>query len=159
MSHSTYYFCKKGCGKMNIENYVNLLKAYKDDPEDLKFIQERMIKPLNYVNSVVKEAIDTPALKERYWDDTSLFQYNVMRLDKARRLAHEDCISAVSQLNRLCETQNLSLIFQGDINDRYAVADFAIDAVRTFYESNQSKTRNLVRQYFYSFFYIDNIIE
>lgn len=133
---------------MNLENYVNLLKAYKDGPDDLEFIQERMIKPLNYVNSVVKEAIDTPALKERYWDDTSLFQYKVMQLDKARRIAHEDCISAVSQLNRLCENHNLPPIFQGDINDRYAVADFAIDVVRTFYESNQSKDKNLTNSEF-----------
>ena len=134
--------------KVDVNIYKRLLKAQNGDKDDLDFIQERMLKPLKYVNSVVEEAIILPAIKEKYWDDPSILQYNVMKLDAARRNAHENCISAMDQLNRLCKINDLPPIYPGDINDRYAVADFAIEVVRTFYAENQSRTKNLSNEEF-----------
>ena len=49
-----------------IEKYNNLIKACGNDTEMIEFIAGRVKKCLDYVNSVIIEAIDVPRFRLQY---------------------------------------------------------------------------------------------
>lgn len=126
-----------------IEKYNNLIKACGEDTEMVEFIAGRVKKCLDYVNSVIIEAIDVPRFRLQYSDEPKLLQYEIMELDKMRRECHESAILACKRLNIISEQFGLPPFYPGDINDRYQVADFCIEVVRTFYDSNKSQNKDL----------------
>ena len=128
---------------MDTTIYNNLIESCKGDPELLEFISDQMTSYLDYVNSVVNESIQIPILRQKYMGEPQILQYEIMDLDKTRRTCHEAAIASCVKLNRISESQGLPPFYDGDINDRYQVADFAIDVVRSFYDKNSSRTREL----------------
>lgn len=79
-------------------------------------------------------------------DDMDSFRYEgedvrdrIMVLDKNRRMAHEKAIVAVKRLNRYSEMYGVNKIFQGDVDDRYQVADFCKDIVNEFFDKRTGK--------------------
>lgn len=128
---------------MDTTVYKKLVESCKDAPEMLDFISDQMRIYLEYVNSVVIESIQMPILRQKYMGEPQILQYEIMDLDKIRRSCHEMAIDACNKLNRISEVQGLPPFYPGDPNDRYAVADFAIDIVRTFYDENRSKNKDL----------------
>lgn len=98
---------------------------------------------LNYTNSVITEAIDIPHFRIKYADEPQLLQYEIMELDRIRREYHESAILACKRLNSISEQLGLPPFYEGDINDRYQIADFAIDVVRALYEDNKSVDKTL----------------
>ena len=57
----------------------------------------------------------------------------VERIDRTRRFAHEAAISKTSGLNRMCAMSGIDPIFNGNTEDRYQVADFAMEVVQTLF--------------------------
>jgi len=53
----------------------------------------------------------------------------IAELDKNRSSAHENAIRAVAKLNRLCDASDLPLFYPGDVDNRYQIADFAMNFV------------------------------
>ena len=133
---------------MLVEKYKNLIKACGDDIDLVKFVGGCMSKYLDYVNSVVLEAIKVPIIREEFKWDSSRLQYEITRLDKARRLSHEAAIDSCNKLNRISVNFGLPPFYEGDAKDRYQVADFAIDVVRAFYAENHSRNKTLSNQEF-----------
>ena len=109
------------------EKINNLLNAVKDDLDAAEFIDSSLNRFRDYVNSVV-------TMEYRMGIATAVKEGEELReiiqtLDRSRHIAHESAISACSQLNRLSERVGLPPFFDGDINDRYQVADFCKDFV------------------------------
>ena len=61
----------------------------------------------------------------------------VKTLDQQRRNIHNNCINNVNIINRLCETNNLPIFYNGDIDDRYAVGDFVGEIVNDAFKNRK----------------------
>ena len=126
---------------MNIvKKFENLINALPDDPEILEFIEDQMNYFPKYVNSVVAMQIHTNTYSNKTKDDNYLAKLKT--LDETRRMIHESTISACNILNRQCKINNVELICDIDTSDRYAVADFAAEMVKEFFD-NDRRYRNL----------------
>lgn len=61
----------------------------------------------------------------------------LMEADKRRRNIHNGLIANVAVLNRICKMFNVSEIFEGDIEKRIEVAEFAAKVVNEMFETRK----------------------
>lgn len=111
--------------------FMELVQAAKNDEDDLALIERNMNAIVSYVNRVFMMEYSMPIYKIKY--EGRDLQEKIMDLDKARRIAHEAAISAVSKMNRLAVIYKTSIFYDGDIEDRYAVGDFCENVVSEFF--------------------------
>lgn len=109
-----------------------LVEKYKDDREAIMLIQECLMSFSKYFDSIY--FMETYAKIFGYGNvDKEEYQQEVMSLDKERTSNHNRVISSVSILNRLCENNEIPLIYDGVISEekpfRREIADACLGYV------------------------------
>ena len=121
------------------EKIHNLINAVKSDPDDIAFVDERLNRFSNYVNTVVTgEYRISIAMAVKEGDE---LKDAVQTIDRSRRIAHESAIDACNQLNRLSKNLGLEAFFEGDTADRQQVADFCKDFVDELWYSGRYREK------------------
>jgi len=119
------------------EKLLCLVEESKNDPEVLDFIERCISTYPEYVNAVVMEEYRTPLIRAR--KEGQDLRDAIEAMDATRRICHEAAIASCVKLNRLSEKLELEPFFEGDVSDRYAVADFCGEVVNEFYEKGTKK--------------------
>lgn len=107
------------------EKVAALMTMYKEDPDDLDFIESRVNMFRDYVDcinfmEVKMQRMRIEGVLGEEWRDEA------QALDDRRRSKHEVAIAAVNQLNRLSVAKGLAPLYDGPTDDthRTAVGDF-----------------------------------
>jgi len=120
--------------------FLELIEANKDDNDMLDIIADMMNSFSNYVASVYKMETLIPIIRFKYEGDDQ--QDRIMKLDTARKFAHENAINACNILNRMVKAAGIEEPFyDGNIKDRYEVADFCIEVTKEFFNDGVEAAR------------------
>lgn len=92
----------------------------------------------DYANVVIRQQAMIPIWQARY--DGQELRDRISEIDTTRRNMHEAAIASANMLNRMCAKNGLEPFFEGDTNDRHAVADFVGDYVNEVYNHGIGKT-------------------
>ena len=65
------------------------------------------------------------------------YKNEVEEVDEKRTRIHNAAIAATKVINRLCESNDLSLFFEGNIDDRVEVAEFIKNVVKNVFENRK----------------------
>ena len=114
---------------------INLAKIYADDVDVLEIIEDTINVYGDYVAYVYKMESIRPILKIKLGIDE--YKNAVEEMDEKRTRIHNAAIAATKVINRLCESNDLSLFFEGNIDDRVAVAEFMRDVVTNVFENRK----------------------
>ncbi len=114
---------------------TNLAKLYADDVEVLEIIEDTIDVYGEYVAYVYKMESLRPILRIKLGKDE--YKNAVEEMDKTRTRIHNSAIASMKVINRLCESNDLSLFFEGNIDDRVAVAEFMRDVVTNVFENRK----------------------
>lgn len=98
-------------------------------------IENNMETLVDYVKSVYMMEVSLTLSRVRLGDDSREFAERVAELDRKRRICHEAAIASVSALNRMCDFFKVARVFEGDIDNRYEVADFCGNMVDEIFKS------------------------
>ncbi len=90
-----------------------------------------------YVKAVYMLEVSVQLISARTFDAREAAE-EVAEQDRKRRVMHEAAIAAVSSCNRMAERFGVQPVFDGNIEDRYEVADFCGDFVVEIFESATS---------------------
>jgi len=127
----------------NYENYKELIKILKSNSSTdekvtmaVKMMEDNMESFNDYVNTVVNGEVKI-ALAYATLEGQEL-RDRVMELDYRRRCSHEAAISSVGICNRIASMYGVGNIYEGEITDRYQVADFCQEVVNDLF-TNRSK--------------------
>jgi hypothetical protein len=111
-----------------MDRLLNAMKAENFEPFDspaeaCEFIEERLEKIINYVQTVAGQVATAQMLRFKY-DGQDLIA--VVEERNARRInAHNLCIASFRQLNNLCSNCNIELFTDVDFDNRVLVAEEA----------------------------------
>ena len=61
----------------------------------------------------------------------------VMNVDRRRRNYHEAAIASCKMINRFAHASGVGNIFNGNIDNRYEVADFCLEITSTLYQNRR----------------------
>ena len=114
---------------------TNLAKIYADDLEVIEIIEDTINVYGDYVAYVHKMESLKPILKIKLGKDE--YKNAVEEMDEKRTRIHNAAIASTKTINRLCESNDLSLFFQGNIEDRVEVAEFIRDVVVNVFENRK----------------------
>lgn len=95
----------------------------------------------NYVISVYNMETRITILRFRT-EDPSEFQDEVMRLDQARRNAHEAAIAMSSAINRIAKQLSVDVLCP-ETDDRNVIAEFCADITMEFFKRGQDNKEPL----------------
>lgn len=104
------------------ERYDSLVEVISEDAELLDFVEDQMNSFVDYVKTVYEMSVSLQILRFRL--EGNDYREAVERLDRKRRYAHESAIVACSSLKRLAASYSVESLYDGDLEDRYAIADF-----------------------------------
>ena len=125
------------------ERYLMLLAAIEnrseDKKEDLEFVNERMLRFGEYIASIYRQQVELASITVRLSDEN--IPNAVMDLDGKRHRLHNAAIDGIHQLNRLRRRLETPVLFDGDEDNRQAVAEFSMEAVQAFFDA-----RNIQRK-------------
>lgn len=68
----------------------------------------------------------------------------IEKLDHNRKAHHERAIIGVKRLNRFAEMEGVKKIFTGDVEDRYAIADFCRDVTVEMFDDRTGRNLSMV---------------
>ena len=117
------------------EKIENLTKVFEKDELVLEMIHEVVDLSNDYVNKVVNMENSISILKFRL--EPYDYRKRIEELDRNRRLTHNSLIISVKALNRVCLSEGLEPVFDGDIEDRYGVATWAGKLVNEIFEDRK----------------------
>lgn len=89
----------------------------------------------NYVEAV--NAMEAVLTVQRFRLEPDEFREAVSEADKRRRNIHNGLIANVTILNRVCVMAEVEKIFQGDTEDRLAIADFAMEVTTEMFATRK----------------------
>ena len=115
---------------------------YGVDKDDLVFLESKFDAFRTYVNVVTSMEYKIPIMRFRLEGEE--YREAVAELDRHRRICHEDVIGTCSYLNRVSGMLGLEPFYEGDINDRYQVAEFAGEFVEELYQRGISPSRETI---------------
>lgn len=124
------------------KKFTTLVDAAHGDEDALEMIERSMNSFILYVQSVYAMEVRLPILRFRCESPAELAEAT-MELDRSRRNAHESAIACVKVLNRICKMFGTAPLFEGDPEDRLAVADFCMDTVAAFFKERKGTDRTL----------------
>lgn len=131
---------------MNIKNnFLQLVKSCGKDEELFDFIEMGMNAMVNYVGKVAHMEYCIPLYNGRY--EGQEYRDKVQELDERRRMAHESAISAVDSLTRLAKNLGVEPMFDGNLEDRYQIADFCEAMVREFFINRSGVPTHRMNEY------------
>ena len=117
------------------ERIANLMRAVKDEPEDLEFVESRMNAFTEYVSHVAWmetriQRLTIEGVDGQEWRDA------VQSLDYSRRSKHEVAMGAINQLNRLSKAVGLEPFYDGPVDHehRNEVGDVIGAIVNEYFE-------------------------
>lgn len=114
-------------------NYLTIVEAASDDYDMLEIINSDMNALELYVQSVYTMEVTIPVVRARYEGEE--VRDRITALDRNRRAAHERAIIAVKRLNRFSGILGVAPLFEGDVNDRYQIADFCHKVVSEIFSN------------------------
>ena len=114
---------------------TNLAKIYADDVDVLEIIEDTIDVYGNYVAYVYKMESLRTILKIRL--EAEEYKNIIEEMDEKRTRIHNAAIAATKVINRLCESNELSLFFEGNIDDRVEVAEFIRDVIVGVFENRK----------------------
>lgn len=116
-------------------NKIN--EVYKDDELIIEMLNDTINDASKYVDVVTRNEALIKTLRFRL--EGYDFRIRVQELDDLRRRTHNGLIANLKSLNRLLVTDKKDdlLLFEGDINDRYQVADWAMEAVNNIFTNRR----------------------
>lgn len=116
-------------------NKIN--EVYKDDELIIEMLNDTINDASKYVDVVTRNEALIKTLRFRL--EGYDFRIRVQELDDLRRRTHNGLIANLKSLNRLLVTDKKDdlLLFEGDINDRYQVADWAMEAVSNIFTNRR----------------------
>lgn len=126
------------------EKFLALVGAYKGDDLMLESLEDYMSTLAEYVTRVYAMETQMPILRFRLDGDD--FRNAVMDLDKRRRAAHEGAIASISVMNRMAKMANVEVLYDGDLEDRLAVADFCMETVKVFFDNRVDGSKKISLQ-------------
>lgn len=124
------------------EKFLNLVNACKNDMDMLDIIESDMKALGEYVYAVHMMETSLPILRVNY--ECQELRGLAEKLDYNRREHHERAIMGVKRLNRFAEMEGVEKIFTGDVNDRYAVADFCRDTTVEMFDDRTGRSLSMV---------------
>ena len=114
---------------------TNLAKLYADDVDILEIIEDTINVFGEYVAYVYKMESLRSILKIRL--EAAEYKNIIEEMDKKRTRIHNSAIASTKVINRLCESNELSLFFEGNIDDRVEVAEFIRDVIVGVFENRK----------------------
>ena len=124
------------------EKFLNLVNACKNDSEMLEIIESDMKALGEYVYAVHMMETSIPIIHINYEGEE--LRDRVEKLDRNRRDHHDRAIMGVKRLNRFAEMEGVEKIFTGDIEDRYAIADFCRDVTVEMFDDRTGRNLSMV---------------
>lgn len=116
------------------------MKANKDDPDLLDFIESRVNSFVEYVGHVnyMETRIQRLTIQGVTGDE---WRDAVSALDERRRDKHEMALSAATQLNRLATASGLPLFYDGPIDNehRNEVGDLCQTVINEYFNGRHTK--------------------
>lgn len=125
------------------EKFLNLVNACKNDSEMLEIIESDMKALGEYVYAVHMMETSLPIIHINYEGEE--LRDRVEKLDRNRRDNHDRAIMGVKRLNRFAEMEGVEKIFTGDIEDRYAIADFCRDVTVEMFNDRTGRSLSNIR--------------
>lgn len=123
------------------EKFLNLVNSCKNDRDMLDIIESDMRALGEYVYAVHMMETSLPIIRVNY--EGQELRDRVEKLDHNRREYHERAIMGVKRLNRFAEMEGVEKIFVGDVNDRYAIADFCRDTTIEMFNDRTGRSLSL----------------
>ena len=121
------------------EKFVALADAVGKKPENAEkvtsMIELNMEHLVDYVKAVYMMEVTMQLQRARLGEDSREYAEKLAELDHKRRSHHECAIAAVSVVNRMCGIYGVESIFDGNLDDRYEVADFCGNLVDEIFGS------------------------
>lgn len=124
------------------EKFLNLVNACKNDSEMLEIIESDMKALGEYVYAVHMMETSIPIIRINYEGEE--LRDRVEKLDRNRRDHHDRAIMGVKRLNRFAEMEGVEKIFTGDVEDRYAIADFCRDVTVEMFDDRTGRNLSMV---------------
>ena len=115
------------------EKINRLIKECKDDFDMLDIIQSDVLALGEYVTEVCSMEFPSILIRER--EEGAKLREDLEKCDQDRHNAHERAIMGVKRLNRFAAMKGLPLIYEGDINNRYEIADFCSEVVNEYFDT------------------------
>lgn len=134
---------KRTVKKLIKEKFLNLVNACKNDSEMLEIIESDMKALGEYVYAVHMMETSIPIIHINYEGEE--LRDRVEKLDRNRRDHHDRAIMGVKRLNRFAEMEGVEKIFTGNIENRYAIADFCRDATVEIFNDRTGHSLSTIR--------------
>jgi carboxylesterase type B len=106
-----------------------------EDSECLDMMEELIESASDYIRRV--NVLEIGVMVGKYNKEGDEYREYIKKLDKQRSNAHNSLISNVKIINRLCRNNNLSMIYQGNEEDRIEVAEFAQKVVDELFSTRR----------------------
>jgi carboxylesterase type B len=106
-----------------------------EDSECLDMMEDLIESASDYVRRV--NVLEIGLMVGKYNKEGAEYREYIERLDKQRSNAHNDLISNVKIINRLCRKNDLPLIYQGNEEERVEVAEFAQQVVEELFNTRR----------------------
>ena len=133
---------KRTVKKLIKEKFLNLVNACKNDRDMLDIIESDMRALGDYVYTVHMMETALPITRINY--EGQELRDRIEKLDHNRRAHHERAIIGVKRLNRFAEMEGVEKIFTGDVEDRYAIADFCRDVTVEMFDDRTGRDLSMV---------------
>lgn len=133
---------KRTVKKLIKEKFLNLVNACKNDRDMLDIIESDMRALGEYVYAVHMMETALPIIRINY--EGQELRDRIEKLDHNRRAHHERAIIGVKRLNRFAEMEGVEKIFAGDVEDRYAIADFCRDVTVEMFDDHTGRNLSMV---------------
>ena len=114
---------------------TNLAKIYADDVEVIEIVEDTINVYGDYVAYVHKMESLKPILKIKLGKDE--YKNSIEEMDEKRTRIHNAAIASTKIINRLCESNRITMFFEGNIEDRVEVAEFIRDVVVNVFENRK----------------------
>jgi hypothetical protein len=113
---------------------VSRLKSINEN-EMAKDVDEIIRSCGNYIERV--NAMESCITVLRFTLDLEDYRTRLQELDKARKLSHNGLITNVKLLNRYCKLAEMDPIYDGDLDSRIQIAEFANRVVNEMFETRK----------------------
>jgi hypothetical protein len=106
-----------------------------EDSECLDMMEELIGSASDYMRRV--NVLEVGVMVGKYNKEGDEYREYIEKLDKQRSNAHNSLISNVKVINRLCRNHGLPLIYEGNEEERVAVAEFAQKVVDELFSTRR----------------------
>ncbi|NMM64692.1 DUF3232 domain-containing protein [Clostridium sp. P21] len=117
-----------------INEFIHVVSK-SEDCECLDMMEELVDSASDYLRRV--NVLEIGIMVGKYNKEGTEYREYIKKLDKQRSNAHNNLISNVKIINRLCRKNDLVPIYQGNEDDRIEVAEFAQKVVDELFSTRK----------------------